>query len=79
MEPVIPIPETDGTLQYVLIRDAYSMHNRSCVVPEIVKTKVWNIQLLKLAPKLLCDLVGCQIYNVPALCADLIHYKSWEN
>lgn len=67
-----------ATLQYVLIWYTNGMHDRSSIVAQIVKTEVRNIQLLKLAPKLLCDLVGCQIYNVPALCADPIHHKSWE-
>ena len=50
-----------ATLQYVLIWYTNGMHDRSSIVAQIVKTEVRNIQLLKLAPKLLCDLVRCKL------------------
>ena len=62
-----------ATLQYVLIWYTNGMHDRSSIVAQIVKTEVRNIQLLKLAPKLLCDLVRCKLYNAASFLPDPIN------
>ena len=65
---IVSSPAT--TLQNVLIRYTYGMHDRSSIVAQIVKTEVRNIQLLKLAPKLLCDLVWCKLYNAASFSSE---------